>query len=173
MNNSLFSHLKKEVIEIIDRHPTLSPDNAFVVWFLRAFIVENEDVGVQSLKGGSRDKGVDALFVDHESRAVFLVQGKYHQHANIPSEKRSDVIALADLGRSLLVDRSEMLKALLDDADETVKQALEEARSAIRRRGYRLSLQFVTTGKVSSTHRAEAEQRGEKGTVLFNFNHKH
>jgi hypothetical protein len=161
MNNSLFSHLKKEVVEILDRHPTLSPDNAFVVWFLRAFIVENEDIAVQSLKGGSRDKGVDALFIDHETRAVFLIQGKYHQHANIPSERRSDVIALADLGRSLLTDSTELFKTLLKDADETVKQALEEARSAIRRRGYRLSLQFVTTGKVSSTHRAEAEQRIE------------
>lgn len=161
MNSSLFTHLKKEVIEIIDRHPTLSPDNAFVVWFLRAFIVENEDVAVKSLKGGSRDKGVDALFIDHESRAVFLIQGKYHQYTNIPSEKRSDVIALADLGRSLLVDSPETFRTLVDNADETVKQALEEARSAIRRRGYRLSLQFVTTGKVSTTHRAEAEQRIE------------
>jgi hypothetical protein len=133
MNNRLFTHLKKEVIEIIDRHPTISPDNAFVAWFLRAFIVENEEIAVQSLKGGSRDKGVDALFVDHESRCVFLVQGKYHQNANVPSEKRSDVIALADLGRALLLDRAEMFKVLLDDADDTVKQALEDARSAIRR----------------------------------------
>ena len=153
--------MKKEVIEILDRHPTLTPDNAFVVWFLRAFIVENEDIAVKSLKGGSRDKGVDALFIDHESRAVFILQGKYHQHSKVPSAKRSDVIALADLGRSLMVDSSEPFKALLEKADETVKLGLGEARSVIRRRGYRLSLQFVTTGKVSLTHQAEAESRIE------------
>ena len=111
--------------------------------------------------GGGRDKGVDAIFIDHETRGVYIIQGKYHQGSKIPSEKRSDIIALADLGRSLLLDNSEMFKALLNKADAVVKQALEDARSMLRRRNYRLILQFVTTGKVSPTHRTEAEQRIE------------
>ena len=50
---NLLQNLRKEVDEIIDRHPKISPDNAFVTWFLRAFIVENEaraiDVLIQSI----------------------------------------------------------------------------------------------------------------------------
>ena len=159
MNDDLFADLKKEIIEIRDRHPFLSPDNAFVAWFLRAFIVENEDEAVKALKGGSRDKGVDAVFIDHETRSVFLLQGKYRQTSKIVAESRSDIIALADLGKTLLSDDAEIFKALISNADETVADSLNQARSAIRRRDYRLNLQFVTTGKISVTHRDEAEQR--------------
>jgi hypothetical protein len=161
MQENLFKDLKKEVLEIHDRFPKLSLDNTFVVWFIRAFVIEDEMSAVNALQGGSGDKGVDAIYVDHESRAVFLIQGKYRQGIKIPSEKRSDVIALADLGRALLLDNNETLKTILENAHENVKQALEESRSAIQRRNYRLNLQFVTTGKASSTHKAEAEQRIE------------
>jgi hypothetical protein len=161
MNDRLFLELKREIREIVDRHPKISADNAFLVWFLRAFIVEDETAALGALKGGARDKGVDAVFIDHDSRAVFLLQGKYRQGSAAPAEKRADVIALADLGRTLLNDKVEPFKALLQNADVAVAQALEEARSAIRRRGYRLNLQFVTTGTVSGTHRDEAEQSVE------------
>jgi hypothetical protein len=56
-----FAALKKEVLEIRDRNPALSPDNAFVAWYLRAFIVDDESSAIAALKGGSRDKGLVLL----------------------------------------------------------------------------------------------------------------
>lgn len=161
MRRNQLDDLKKEVLEIRDRYPQLSLDNAFVAWFLRAFIVDDEATAVESLKGGSKDKGVDASYIDHESRTVFIIQGKYHQGPSVVSEKRSDVIALGDLGRVLLLDDRKGFDALLQDADTTVKDALEKARLTLHRRNYRLSLQFITTGKVSKTHQEEATQRIE------------
>lgn len=151
--------LKKEVLEIRDRNPQISLDNAFVAWFLRAFITESEEAAVASLKGGARDKGIDAIYTDHDSRVVFILQGKYHQKPNPPAEKRSDIIALGDLGRVLLSDESKAFNALLQNAEVTVKEELDKARQLIHRRDYGLSLQFVTTGKVSKTHKDEAAQR--------------
>jgi hypothetical protein len=159
MIGDMFTDLKNEVSEIRERHPFLSPDNAFVVWFLRAFIVEDEKVAVGALRGGSRDKGVDAVYIDHDARTVFLLQAKYHQGAKAVNEKRSDVIALADLGRTILEENKNTFKALLNNADATVKHALEESRDAFHRRGYRLTLQFVTTGSISATHKGEAERK--------------
>lgn len=151
--------LNREVLELRDRHPRLSLDNAFVAWFLRAFIVEDESAAVEALKGGSKDKGVDAVYVDHDVGVVFVIQGKYHQVTKLVSANRSDVLALGDLGRTLLVDDLGSFNALLENADPTVKDALEKARQALQRREYRLDLQFVTTGKVSETHKEEAAQR--------------
>jgi hypothetical protein len=153
--------LTREVLELRDRHPRLSLDNAFVAWFLRAFIIEDESSAVEALKGGSKDKGVDALYIDHEVRVVFVIQGKYHKTTKVVSANRSEVVALGDLGRALLVDDPGSFNALLENADPTVKDALEKAREALLKRGYRLSLQFVTTGKVSETHQEEASQRVE------------
>jgi hypothetical protein len=159
--NDPLQGLRKEVLEIRDRHPQLSIDNAFVAWFLRAFIVDDEDSAVNALVGGSRDKGVDAIHIDHAARIVFVLQGKYRQSPNPPTEKRSDVLALGDLGRVLLVNDKGPYESLLKDADPPAKNALEKARQALQRRKYRLSLQLATTGKVSRTHEEEATQRVE------------
>lgn len=82
MNADPLNPLRKEVREVQDRHPELSPDNAFVVWFLRAFVVDDEETARGAIVGGARDKGVDALHIDHDNRLVTVVQGKYRQSAN-------------------------------------------------------------------------------------------
>ena len=136
MNGNHLEDLKKEVKEIRDRHPAISIDNAFVSWFLRAFITDNEESAIKALTGGAKDKGVDAIYTDHNSRIVFIVQGKYHQGPKPPSENRSDVIALGDLGRVLLNDEPREFRSLLKDSDLSVKDELEKARKLIHKHGY-------------------------------------
>ena len=151
--------LKKEIVEIQDRHAGLAPDNAFVAWYLRAFVVDDEGAAIEALKGGSRDKGIDAIFEDHDTQTVFLVQGKYRQSANPPPEGRADVLALADTGRILCSGDRRTFAALVNGADITVKTALEKCRKLILKRHYRLSLHFVTTGKVAKGLEYEAVDR--------------
>lgn len=158
MKIDFFNDLKKEVLEIRERHPHLSPDNSFVVWFLRAFVTQSEDEAVGAIKGGANDKSTDAVYIDHDSRNVFIIQGKYHQNSE-PTAGRSDVLALADLGRSLMSERKEIFDSILNKANAGVHDALIEARAALHKKGYGLILQFVTTGKISKTHLEEAEQR--------------
>jgi AIPR protein len=161
MKEDFFDNLTKEVLEIKDRNPQLSDDNAFVAWFLRAFIAEDEKQAIEALTGKAGDKSSDAIYIDHDNRLVFIVQGKYHSH-NHAVEPRSHVIALADLGRSILCDRSEAFKAILNKANPTVQKKLEEARNYIYKRDYQLVLRYVTTGKISDTHIEEGESRIEE-----------
>jgi hypothetical protein len=158
MIKDFFSDLKKEVVEIKDRYPHLSPDNAFVTWFLRAFVTDTEDDAVASIKGGARDKSTDGVYIDHTSRLVFVIQGKYHQNSE-PVASRSDVLALADLGRAMMLERKETFESLINKANSSVVTSLTEARTSIQKKGYGLVVQFVTTGKISKTHLEEAEQR--------------
>jgi hypothetical protein len=158
MKNDSFSELKKEVNEIRDRYPHLSLDNSFVAWFLRAFVTETEDDAVASIKGGSKDKSTDGVYIDKTSRLIFIIQGKYHQNSE-PVAGRSEIIALADLGRTLMSDQNSSFKSLLHKANAAVQHILTEARQLILKKGYGLVLNFVTTGKVSSTHLHEAEER--------------
>jgi len=161
MNSDLFSDLKKEVLEIKDRYPSLSDDNAFVTWFLRAFITEDEKQAYDSLTGKSGDKSSDAIYFDHDNRIVFIIQGKYHLKSNY-NEKRSDIIALADLGRCILTIRSDGFDAILNKANPIVKKSLEETRTLIHKRDYQLVLRYVTTGKISETNKNEGESRLEE-----------
>ena len=106
MKHDFFKELQKEILEIRDRYPHLSPDSAFVAWFMRAFITEDEKQAVESLTGKAGDKSSDAIYIDHDNRIIFIIQGKYHQN-NSALESRSNVIALADLGRAIIMERKE------------------------------------------------------------------
>lgn len=158
MEKDFFGDLKKEVFEIQDRQPHLTPDNAFVAWFMRAFITEDEKNAVASITGKAGDKSADAIYIDHDNRLVFVVQGKFHQK-NEPVASRSDVISLVDLGKNICSERKETFNSLLNNANATVTESFTQARKAILNKGYNLVLRFVTTGKVSATHIEEAENR--------------
>src|SRR5262245_1135893 len=78
MPNNDFNHIKQEVNEITKQGPKISSEDAFIVWFLRAFFTDDQDQAVSALTGGSNDKGIDAILIDDEARTVYFVQGKYH-----------------------------------------------------------------------------------------------
>jgi len=162
VQNGQLESLKKQVLEIRDRYPKLSLDHAFIVWFFLRFIADNERSAVEALAGGPKDKGADAEYVDHDSRTVFILQGKYRQTLYPPSEKRSDILALADLGRVLLLDDRSQFDRMVQDANATVQHALEKAHEALHERNYRLHLQFVTTGKVGKANKDDAALRIEE-----------
>ena len=153
-----FDYIKKEVREITQQVSGISPDNAFIVWFLRAFFTDDQDQAVNALTGGARDKGIDAIVIDHEARTVFVVQGKYHQGETAPNENRSDLMAFADYGHILSGPASEF-KTILNNADANLQGYLEKARTAIVKSGFRVGLLFVTTGKVSKAHAKELEEK--------------
>jgi hypothetical protein len=166
--------LKGEVNEVLRKRPDFLPDNAFVLWFLQAFLVDDEKTAADSITGGSGDKGADAIYVDHPNRKAFIIQGKYHAGANPPTEGRSDLIALADLAVALHGPK-DALNKVLADASPVVKTRLSEVHGYLRRRGYELQMYFVTGGKVSSGLEAEARSRAEQadGPVELNvFNRR-
>lgn len=148
--------LKSEVTEIQRRHNTLSTDNAFVFWFLHAFLIEDEKAVGDAIVGGPRDKGIDAIYVDHPNKKVFIIQGKYRTKEQPPSESHSDVIAFTNLARTLCGSPAE-LKNVLANADAIVRDRVTTAYGYLRRRKYLLHLYFVTTGKVSSSLEDEAQ----------------
>lgn len=160
MANDFFKDLQKEILEIRDRYPHLKADDAFIVWFLKAFITKDEKQAIDSLTGGSGDKSSDAIYIDHDNKIVFVVQGKFHQN-NTTIEPRSSIIALADLARSLMAEHKEAFEAVLNKANAKVKELLLESRKLIHQRDYQLVSRYVTTGKISETNIREGESRIE------------
>ena len=152
------STLKSEVNEVLRKRPDFLPDNAFVLWFLQAFLVDDEKTAAESITGGSGDKGADAIYVDHPNRKVFIIQGKYHASAKPPIEGRSDLIAFAGLAVALHGPKK-TLNEVLEDASPVIKARFPEVHSYLRRRGYDLNMYFVSSGKVSSGLEAEAQTR--------------
>ncbi len=87
--------LAKEIKEVHEHYPTWTQDNAFVHWFLQAFLVSDPEMAARSVTGVSHDKGVDGVYIDESLGQVFVLQGKFRQGPKAPLESRPDVIAFA------------------------------------------------------------------------------
>jgi len=160
--------LRRELAEFKDRYPRLGDDELFVLWFLRAFVAEDERVAVSALCGGPRDKGVDAVLIDDPARIVSIVQGKYRQKIAAKREHRGDVVGFAQLAVNLCGD-SPAFASLAKDLSPDVLRKLEESRTRIRKRGYALNMFYVTLGKCSGSLHDEASRiaRAADGGVNF------
>lgn len=160
--------LRREIAEFRDRYPKLGDDELFVLWFLRAFVAEDESAATSGLCGGPRDKGVDAVLIDDPARIVFVVQGKYRQKVAGKNEHRGDVAGFAQLAVDLCGDGA-AFASLAKDLSPEVLGRLEDARSRIRKRGYALHMFYVTLGKCSSALHDEASRivRAAGSTVTF------
>jgi hypothetical protein len=161
--------LREELSELGSRFRNLSENDLFVLWFLLAYLVEDEDVAARGLVGGSGDKSVDAVVIDDRASIVFLIQGKFRLSINQKSEQRSDVISFADLGPVLWGDRDNY-KRFAEGLDALVKSQLDDARDRVQRRDrYKVHLLYVTTGSCSTGLEAEAKRIavGAKGPTEF------
>jgi hypothetical protein len=153
-----FNDLRNSLNELKDRFPKLSDDDLFVVWFLRAYVTDSEEVAATAVTGETGDKGIDALLVDDAARAVFLVQAKYRQKLDAKAESRTDVMSFGQIAHVLTDDDDEAFQSFVSDIGDLAGMRLKESRKKLRKEGYRLWLYFVTTGKVSATVREDVQQ---------------
>jgi len=160
--------LRRELSDFRDRYAKLGEDELFVLWFLRAFVTEDESAAARALCGGPRDKGIDAVLIDESARIVFLIQGKYRKGVGAKSEHRGDVIGFAQLASDLCGD-TVGLGSLTKDMSPEVQARLAEARNRITKRRYALHLYYVTTGKCSSALVQEAQRIVRPANAAVSF----
>lgn len=146
--------LTAEINDLRERHRSLKDDELFVLWFMTCFVTD-EARGLSSLVGGARDKSVDAIYIDDDARKVFVVQGKFRQKLNGPTEKRNDILGFAGLARSLTDD--EAFRAYQEDLAAIAESKIAQARKRIKQQSYRLQLYFVTMGRCSLALAKEAQ----------------
>jgi hypothetical protein len=149
--------LRREIDDLQSRFPRLDQRELFVAWFLRAFVTANEGSAISALCGGSRDKDVDAVLIDDNSRKVFIVQGKYRNKLMGQTEKRPDVMSFANLAYDLSGD-GEDFEILSKKMSPDVHDRLVKAREKILKSNYELQLFYVTTGKASSSLKEEVKR---------------
>jgi hypothetical protein len=147
--------LRQELKEVQEHFPTWTLDNAFVHWFLRAFLISDDEIAARSVTGVSHDKGVDGVYIDSSVGKVFILQGKCHLSNNAPQEKRADVLDFARISDKL-TDSEAYFAAYKEKIDPLVGKKLTEARHCIRTRKFGLHLYYVTSGLCSSPLKDEA-----------------
>ena len=155
-----------DLVREIERREALRPDQAFVLWFVRSHLLEDEEDSRQCLTGRTNEKGLDAIYLDHPARQVNLIQGKFRITGAGKPESRGEVLQLAQFGR-ILADRDSALDQVASTANPTVRDRLLEARNLVRRKGYSINLYFVTTGTISKRLIDDAEEIAKGDATTF------
>lgn len=133
----------------------MGEDDLFVLWFLRARVTESEEQASAALVGNAGEKAVDAVLIDEQAKTVVLVQGKYRKGMGQKSEKRSDVLAFAELAERLW-DSPRNYREFELNLDPAVKEALKRSRERLHERAFNLQLVYLTTGRLSTTDARDA-----------------
>jgi hypothetical protein len=148
--------LRNELRDLRELRPELHEPELFVLWFVMSALGENDPgAAAAALVGGAGDKGVDAVYIDHDSASVSIVQGKFST-ATKGSEALADVVAFASLSPTLFDD--EKYKAWTMKALPTTATRMKKARQLLLRRGYRLNLYYATTRACSQTAEQQASR---------------
>lgn len=75
------SDLQQQVGEFKRDHG-LREDDAFVAWFFRAYILDDEAKAKAALTDDSGERAIDGIYVDDSAQVVHMVQGKFHGQVN-------------------------------------------------------------------------------------------
>lgn len=150
--------LKEQLADIQRRHPAFKDDDLFVCWFLRAYWSDDDTSAARAVTGGTGDKNVDAVLVDHKAQAVVVVQGKHRQTVKGKTESRNDVLGFARLVGPIVSEDAKQFKSLCAKCHADVVKKLTEARTAISKQNYRLRMFYVTLGSVSEQIVNEASE---------------
>ncbi len=58
---------QKALDGIGSRFPALKLDDLFVLWFLRSYVTRSEELAVEAVAGGAKDKGIDKASITRPS----------------------------------------------------------------------------------------------------------
>jgi len=149
--------LRSEIDLLRDQYPHLPDDDLFVLWFVFAFVTGAREEATDSLTGVSREKGIDAIHLDHQAKLVTIVQGKYRKKLMSKNEARADLIAFATLAQQLCGDDS-AFQTLCANLEGGALDKVKRARNAVLERSYRLNMHFATLGKCSEATAEDARR---------------
>lgn len=157
--------LRAELRDLRDLRTELHEPELFVLWFVMAALGENEpNLAADSLVGGAGDKGVDAIYVDHDSASVSVVQGKFSASEK-GTEPLSEVVAFASLSPTLFDD--DKFRIWTQKALPATVARMRAARRLIIDRRYRLNLYYATTRGCSMTTEQQASRLARAERVQF------
>jgi len=154
----LLDQLAGEIEAIKEKNPKLADDNAFVYWFLSAYLLDSDDSQLikNCILGAKGDINIDAMYIDEKNKKIFLVQTKYRD-TDRATEKRNDIISFLDL-ENQIYDK-ERFSNLLTNANDQMKHVLSDVHKKLTKQQYDLAFLYASTGRISKDLKKEMINR--------------
>ena len=114
----------------------------FIVWFLRMYGFEDNSID-NSIVDKAGDKGNDAIFVNHVSKTILILQSKYSSNFGGKKIVKSEVLDLIDNAKKF--NNKNDFKVLIKNSNVETRNLLNLAADKYNRDNYDIHLEFIST----------------------------
>ena len=88
----MYAQIKKDIAADYYKNKYSNDGQRFVAWYLRNIYNLDEIQSKECITDGAGDKQIDAVFIDHETATVHIIQGKFYENS-VDSEAVREVLA--------------------------------------------------------------------------------
>ncbi len=136
----MYEKIKEEIKQTYYQQNFSNDGQRFVAWYLRNIHLSDSNQAKYDLTDGADDKQIDAIVVDDNSSAVYIIQGKFIGAASMDAEPLREVL-------SSWVQLKDLVK-LQEGGNEKLKQRLVDVSKALEDE-YEVIFELITTANLT------------------------
>jgi len=140
----LFEKITQDIAQSYYQQHFPNDGQRFVAWYVRNIHAQDASQARYCITDGSDDKQIDAIVIDDDAQAVYVVQGKFIATQAVDAAPLREVLSswvqLKDLA------------ALQQNANNRLKQRLTDLSAALDD-GYDVHFELITTGELTDAAR--------------------
>jgi len=138
----MYGKIKKEIRQTYYQQNFSNDGQRFVAWYLRNIHLRDANQAKYDITDGADDKQIDAIVVDDNSSAIYIIQGKFIGAISVDAEPLREVL-------SSWVQLKNPVK-LQEGGNEKLKQRLADASKALEDE-YEVIFELITTANLTQS----------------------
>jgi len=136
----IYDKIREEIKQDYYQQNFRNDGERFIAWYLRNIHLRDPNQTKYDITDGKDDKHIDAVIIDDDSSAVYIIQGKFIGAQTLDSEPLGEVLS----SWLLLKDPAK----LQEGANERLRQKIPELTDALEQ-DYTITFELVTTARLT------------------------
>jgi hypothetical protein len=137
---NIYEQIKTEIKQPYYIQNFSNEGQRFVAWYLRNIHLCSMDETKYNITDGANDKQIDAVFIDEDNRAIYIIQGKFIGARLVDAEPLHEVLSSWAQLKNLI--------KLQENCNEKLKQKLSEVSVALED-DYEIIFELITTAQLT------------------------
>jgi len=138
----MYEKIKEEIKQTYYQQNFSNDGQKFVAWYLRNIHLRDPNQAKYDITDGADDKQIDAIVVDDNSSAVYIIQGKFIGSTSVDAEPLREVL-------SSWVQLKDLVK-LQEGGNERLKPRLVDVSNALEDE-YEVIFELITTANLTES----------------------
>jgi len=138
----MYKKIKEEIRQMYYQQNFSNDGQRFIAWYLRNIHLRDPNQAKYDITDGTDDKQIDAIVIDDNSSAVYIIQGKFIGATSVDAEPLREVL-------SSWVQLKDLVK-LQEGGNEKLKRRLVDISKALEDE-YEVVFELITTAKLTES----------------------